>query len=153
VVQVAGRSGRYFPDGKVIVQTLRPYDQAIIKSCALDVDGFFEAELSQRETLNFPPYTRLIRFTFRSKDAAKADKAASRFASLVSAILPKDADVLGPAECPLGFISGNYRRQIILRGKNMGSLHAAAGEIIKRYEKGKDSGVYLEVDVDPVNLL
>jgi len=49
VVQVAGRSGRFFPDGKVIVQTLRPHDPAIVKSCALDVKGFFEAELAQRE--------------------------------------------------------------------------------------------------------
>jgi primosomal protein N' (replication factor Y) len=55
VVQVAGRSGRYFPDGRVIVQTLRPRDPVIVKSCALDVEGFFEAELSQREMLGFPP--------------------------------------------------------------------------------------------------
>jgi hypothetical protein len=35
----------------------------------------------------------------------------------------------------------------------MGSLHAAAGAAIARYEKGRDPRVYLEVDVDPVNLL
>jgi primosomal protein N' (replication factor Y) len=153
VVQVAGRSGRYFPDGKVIVQTFRPYDPAIVKSCALDIDGFFEAELGQRKTLGFPPYTRLIRFTFRSASAEKADRAAARFAAITASLLPRDTDVLGPAECPLGIIAGSYRRQITLRGRNMGSIHAAAGEIIKRYEKGKDSRVYLEVDVDPVNLL
>ncbi|MDR2617648.1 MAG: primosomal protein N' [Treponema sp.] len=153
VVQVAGRSGRYFPDGKVIVQTLRPQDPAIVKSCALDVDGFFEAELSQREALSFPPYTRLIRFTFRSKDAERADKAAARLASIAAPLLPPGADALGPAECPLGIIAGSHRRQLIIRGKTMGSLHAAAGEALARYEKGRDSRVYLEVDVDPVSLL
>jgi primosomal protein N' (replication factor Y) len=35
----------------------------------------------------------------------------------------------------------------------MGTLHAAAGAMLARYEKGKDSKVYLEVDVDPVSLL
>jgi primosomal protein N' (replication factor Y) len=153
VVQVAGRSGRYFPDGKVIVQTLRPHDEAIVKSCALDVDGFFESELRQREMLSFPPYTRLIRFTLRSKEADRADKAAARLASIALPLLPKGADALGPAECPLGIISGSYRRQLLLRGKAMGSLHAAAGTILGRYEKGKDTKVYLEVDVDPVSLL
>jgi primosomal protein N' (replication factor Y) len=153
VVQVAGRSGRYFPDGKVIVQTLRPQDEAIVKSCALDVDGFFEAELQQREMLSFPPYTRLIRFTLRSKEAERADKAAARLAGIALPLLPKGADALGPAECPLGIISGSHRRQLILRGKAMGSLHAAAGTILDRYEKGKDTKVYLEVDVDPVSLL
>ncbi|MDR1073487.1 MAG: primosomal protein N', partial [Treponema sp.] len=35
IVQVAGRSGRYFPDGMVIVQTLRPADPIITRACAL----------------------------------------------------------------------------------------------------------------------
>jgi primosomal protein N' (replication factor Y) len=153
VVQVAGRSGRYFPDGKVIVQTLRPHDPAIVKSCALDIEGFFEAELQQREALAFPPYTRLIRFTLRSREAERADKAASRLASIAAPLLPAGADALGPAECPLSIISNQHRRQLILRGKTMGPLHAAAAAIIARYDQGKDSKVYLEVDVDPVNLL
>ncbi|MDR1804088.1 MAG: primosomal protein N' [Treponema sp.] len=153
VVQVAGRAGRYIPDGKVIVQTLRPHDPAIVKSCALDVEGFFDIELAQRQALSFPPYTRLIRFTFRSRDEERATAAASRLAAIAAPLLPDGADALGPAECPLGIISNQYRRQLLLRGKNMGSLHAAAGEILSRYEKGRDSKVYLEVDVDPVSLL
>jgi primosomal protein N' (replication factor Y) len=153
VVQVAGRAGRYIPDGKVIVQTLRPHDPAIVKSCALDVEGFFDIELAQRQALSFPPYTRLIRFTFRSRDEERATAAASRLAAITAPLLPAGADALGPAECPLGVISNQYRRQLLLRGKNMGPLHAAAGEILSRYEKGRDSKVYLEVDVDPVSLL
>jgi primosomal protein N' (replication factor Y) len=153
VVQVAGRAGRYFPDGKVIVQTLRPHDPAIVKSCALDVEGFFDIELSQRQALSFPPYTRLIRFTLRSRDEERAIAAAERLAAIALPLLPAGADALGPAECPLGIISNQYRKQLLLRGRNMGPLHAAAGEILSRYEKGRDSKVYLEIDVDPVSLL
>jgi len=153
VVQVAGRSGRYFSDGKVVVQTLRPWDPAIVKSCALDVEGFFETELNQRQALSFPPYTRLIRFTFRSRYEKKTLAAAAALASIAAPLLPPDADALGPAECPLGIISNQYRRHLILRGKNMGTLHAAAGAMLAQYEKQKDSRVYLEVDVDPVSLL
>jgi len=153
VVQVAGRSGRYFSDGRVVVQTLRPWDPAIVKSCALDVEGFFETELNQRQALSFPPYTRLIRFTFRSRDEKRTQAAAAALASIAAPLMPPDADVLGPAECPLGIISNQYRRHLILRGKNMGTLHAAAGAMLAQYEKRKDSRVYLEVDVDPVSLL
>ncbi|MDR0597582.1 MAG: primosomal protein N', partial [Treponema sp.] len=91
IVQVAGRAGRYFPDGKVIVQTLRPKDPAITRACALDVEGFFEAELAQRELLGFPPYTRLIRFTIRSRDASRADAAIKRLASFAAPLIPADA--------------------------------------------------------------
>jgi primosomal protein N' (replication factor Y) len=153
VVQVAGRAGRYFPDGKVIVQTLRPRDPAIMKSCALDVEGFFQSELSHRKELKFPPYTRLIRFTLRCRDEERAINASARLASIVFSLLPPSADALGPAECPLRVIANQYRRHITLRGKNMAALHAAASVMLKRYEEGKDSRVYLEVDVDPVSLL
>ncbi|MDR1419563.1 MAG: primosomal protein N' [Treponema sp.] len=153
IVQVAGRAGRYFPDGKVIVQTLRSGDPIITRACSLDVEGFFTEELAHRKALRFPPYTRLIRFTVRSRDPGRADKAIERVAFLSAPLLPPGADMLGPAECPIGLIAGNYRRQLILRGPSMGALHGAAGTILTRYDKGRDSRVYLEVDVDPVSLL
>ncbi|MDR2363864.1 MAG: primosomal protein N' [Spirochaetaceae bacterium] len=153
IVQVAGRAGRYFPDGKVIVQTLRPRDPAITRACALDIPGFYETELAQREALKFPPYTRLIRFTARSREAARADKAMERMAAIARPLLPPEADFLGPAECPIGIIAGNHRRHILLRCPSMGALHSAARAILGRYKKGRDTQVYMEVDVDPVNLL
>jgi primosomal protein N' (replication factor Y) len=153
IVQVAGRAGRYFPDGKVIVQTLRPKDPVITRSCALDVDGFFTAELAQRQALNFPPYSRLIRFTLRSKEAARAASSINRLAKIAASLIPRDAETLGPAECPIGIINGNHRWQITLQGPSMGALHASARTILTRYEKGKDPRCYLEVDVDPVSLL
>jgi primosomal protein N' (replication factor Y) len=153
IVQVAGRAGRYFPDGKVIVQTLRMGDPVIARSCSLDVEGFFNAELSQRKALNFPPYARLIRFTVRSRDSRRADAAITRLALMAGPLIPPGADMLGPAECPIGVIAGNHRRQLILRGLSMGALHGAARLLLERYEKGRDSRVYLEVDVDPVNVL
>jgi primosomal protein N' (replication factor Y) len=153
IVQVAGRSGRFFPDGKVIVQTFRPSDLAIVKACALDVEGFFEVELQQREMLNFPPFSRLIRFTFRSKDKERAIRASERLASFVMPLLPTDADMLGPAECPIGLIAGNHRHHLILRGKTMSTLHCAARSAIAAYNLGKDTRCYVEIDIDPVGLM
>jgi primosomal protein N' (replication factor Y) len=153
IVQVAGRAGRYFPDGKVIVQTLRMEDPVITRSCALDVEGFFKAELNQRKALNFPPFSRLIRFTSRAREERRANAAIERLASLAKPLIPRGADMLGPAECPIGVINDNFRRQIILRSPSMGAIHGAARELLARYEKGKDAKVYLEVDVDPVSML
>ncbi|MDR0685619.1 MAG: primosomal protein N' [Spirochaetaceae bacterium] len=153
LVQVAGRAGRYFPDGKVLVQTLRPNDPVIVRACALDVEGFFAAELEQRRELGFPPYSRLIRFTLRSRDPGKAAAAAHRLFEFCRRFLPPDAGILGPAECPVSLIAGNYRMQLLLRGGNMASLHAAAGKALAACEQGRDPAVYTEVDVDPVSML
>ncbi|MCL2764408.1 MAG: primosomal protein N' [Treponema sp.] len=155
IVQVAGRAGRYFPDSKVIVQTLRMDDPVITRSCALDVNGFFNAELRQRKTLGFPPFTRLIRFTIRAKDEKRADAAIERLESIARPFILETAntDMLGPAECPIGTINDNKRRHIILRSSSMSAIHKIAREVIARYEKGRDIKAYLEIDVDPVSML
>jgi len=153
IVQVAGRAGRYFPDSKVIVQTLRMEDPVITRSCALDVAGFFNAELKQRQALFFPPYSRLIRFVIRAKDFKRAETAIKRLAAIVQDLIPNDAEMLGPSECPIGMINDNYRRQIILRSSNMNAIHSLARDVVTKYDKGKDVKVYLEIDVDPVSML
>ena len=153
IVQVAGRAGRYFPDGRVIVQTLRPSDPAINRACVLDIEGFYQTELNQRSALGFPPYSRLIRFVIRSRKEEKADKAAGRLAALAQPLLPSDYEILGPAECPIGIQNGSYRRQILFRGQNLSILHRAAREALKQYEAEKENTVYVETDIDPVQLL
>jgi primosomal protein N' (replication factor Y) len=153
IVQVAGRAGRYFPDSKVIVQTLRMEDPAIMRSCSLDVSGFYKAELTQRKALGFPPFTRLIRFVIRAKDVSRANTAIKRLFSLAKPLMPPDADILGPAECPIGVINHNFRRQLIFRSPSMSGIHYAARQLLANYEKGKDLKTYLEVDVDPVSML
>ena len=153
IVQVAGRAGRYFPDGRVLVQTFRPQDPAITYACSADIEGFYHYELSQRKDLGFPPYTRLIRITVRSKQAEQADRAIQKLAGLLKRELPKDSDILGPADCPISIIAGNYRKQIILRGHAMTAIHRAVQRAISLYEEKRISSVYVEIDVDPVQLL
>lgn len=153
IVQVAGRAGRFFPDGKVLLQTLRPDDPVIKRACALDVAGFYEDELNQRQLMDFPPWSRLIRLTLRGKEEERVKKGIQRLHELVLRFLPPNAGILGPAECPMEMIAGNHRQHIILRGKEMGGIHAACGAALKLWETGKDPKVYIEVDVDPVNVL
>ncbi|GMO49588.1 MAG: primosomal protein N' [Termitinemataceae bacterium] len=153
IVQVAGRAGRFSPDGKVILQTFRPKNPLIVMACAMDVKSFYEEELKQRSIMNFPPFSRLIRFVIRSKDTVCAENGINRLAALLKPLLGSDADMLGPSVCPLEMIALNHRRHIIIRGKNMSSLHAAAAAAIKLFENHKDAKLYLEVDVDPVNVL
>lgn len=153
IVQVAGRAGRYFPDGKVIVQSFRPQDPAITRACTMDIDGFYESELAQRKILGFPPFSRIIRFTTRAKSSEKADNAIHRLFLLLESMITQDMELLGPAECPIGIIAGNYRRQLLLRGQSMKAIHAIVGRALKKYNEAKENAVYLELDVDPVSLL
>ncbi|MDR1868026.1 MAG: primosomal protein N' [Treponema sp.] len=150
LVQVAGRSGRFSPDGIVIVQTFRPTDPSIQSACALDAEGFFASELKHRQETSFPPYSRLIRFTARSSKSEWAFSALDTLAHILRPLMPQDADMLGPAECPIMLIARKYRWHLLLRGQTMKTLHTTARTALAQYSRQSDKRVYLEVDVDPV---
>jgi primosomal protein N' (replication factor Y) len=94
-----------------------------------------------------------VRFVARSKSQDRAFEAAARLKQIAEPLLPRGADLLGPAECPIALIAGNWRYQLLLRGPDMARLHAAARLLLDGYEAGHDARVYLEVDVDPAALM
>ncbi len=150
ITQVSGRTGRYSPDGEVIIQTYRPTTAAVKLAAEFNVEGFYSEELAQREALAFPPFARLIRLVFRGKKAEDVAAAAQSFADLAEGRL-EAAEILGPAECPLGVISRNHRHHVILRSRSFGATHASLRRMLATYRTPQR--VYVEIDVDPVSLL
>jgi primosomal protein N' (replication factor Y) len=151
VVQVAGRAGRFTPDGDVILQTYRPDSPIMRLAAAADAEGFYGLELDARRELGFPPFARLVRVVFRSKERGRAQAAALEFALRLQGRLPEGADLLGPAECPLGMVAGTQRWQLIARAPELGPLHKAMTAALADFKA--PSSVRLEPDVDPVSLM
>lgn len=151
ITQVAGRAGRYFPDGKVLVQTYDPNREPVLFACTGKVIDFYEKELANRQLLEFPPFSRLVRIVFRSFNKALASQTANEAAKIIRENTPREAEIIGPAECPIEKISQNYRYQILLKGKSVIPLQAAARKLAFEYTHNQN--VYIEYDVDPVSLL
>ena len=151
ITQVAGRAGRFFPDGKVLVQTYNPHREPIFFACKGNIAGFYSYELNQRKLLGFPPFSRLVRLVFRSANQAQASNCADQAADILESLCGKNADVIGPAECPVSKISMNYRFQIILRGLNISVMQQAANRLLTDYSHPQS--VYIECDIDPVSLM
>jgi len=149
VTQVAGRAGRFSPDGRVVLQTFRP-DSPALKAAAMNMqEEFYRMEWETRKMLQFPPAARLIRLVFRSRNAEAAQKEAQE-AGLVLENW-QAGEILGPAECPLGMVSGNYRYQLLIRSEDFSRTHQMVASFLEQREG--NSRVYLEVDVDPQSLL
>ena len=153
LTQVSGRAGRFSAGGKVIIQTYRPGNYAIACAAALDEKSFYRSELQSRQLLGFPPFSRLFRFVFRSKNQEKALSSASDFAQMLTRMQPTGFrfQMLGPAECPLAVISDNYRYQIIINTDKFASAHGVLSAALASYKV--PSGVYVEADVDPLSLM
>ncbi|MCX7023406.1 MAG: primosomal protein N' [Spirochaetes bacterium] len=151
VTQVAGRAGRFTPDGRVIVQTFRPRSPVVRFAAAHDIEGFYASELAAREELGFPPFARLVRIVFRSKDGARAVEASKAFAEAAAAFAPAGTEVLGPAECPIGMVAGNTRMQVVLRSVDPNGARTAVRDAIARFLV--PANVHVEIDPDPVSLM
>lgn len=151
ITQVAGRAGRFFPGGKVIVQSYSPDRDAINYAVKGLTEEFYKNELEARRVLNFPPYSRLLRLVFRSQKQDAAQDAAQSAFNILSRSQPQGTDILGPAECPLEMVNGNFRHQILLRSKQIRPLQEMAKNLVWGFRPPKD--VYIEIDTDPISLL
>ena len=151
ITQVAGRAGRYFPDGKVIVQTYSPGRGPVLYACQSRIEDFYGSELAEREMLDFPPYSRLLRLVFRSFNKGLAAETARDAVKILSDGAPRGMEIIGPAECPIEKINSSWRYQILLKGASIIPLQTAARKLLFDYTHNQN--VYIEYDVDPVSLL
>lgn len=167
ITQVAGRAGRFFPDGKVLVQTYNPTALPIACATRGMTEQFYEAEIETREMTGFPPFSRMAQLVFRSKSEETSARMADEGGSLLGEILdsmrraegiPEEAkkamemtEILGPSECPLAKISENYRNQIILRGPSIAVIREMARRLLLGYRI--PGNAYIECDIDPASVL
>ncbi|AEC02654.1 replication restart helicase PriA [Parasphaerochaeta coccoides] len=161
LVQVSGRAGRYNDKGRVVVQTYKPGNEAVTAACAGDVDGFYDRELDARRETGFPPYGRMVNLVVRGRNKDKAETEAARLAeiceSTVSALVRRNPgrkdlpEVFGTSSCPVEKIAGNWRFHVLLRGMSPALLHQMIGAVVRQYKA--PSGIYMEIDIDPLHLL
>ena len=151
ITQVAGRAGRYFPDGKVLVQTYSPGLEPILFACQNRSQDFYTFELQQRRLMDFPPFSRLLRLVFRSYNRKEAYDTAKDAARILSEKSSRGVEIIGPAECPIEKINSSWRYQILLKSSSILPLQALARALLTEYTHSQN--VYIEYDVDPVSLL
>ena len=151
ITQVAGRAGRYFPNGKVVVQTYSPELEPVLFACQNKIEEYYNSEIAQRQLMDFPPFSRLLRLVFRSYNKKEALDTANDAARILKEKKAKGVEILGPAECPIEKINSSWRYQILLKGKSVVPLQSIARSLLMDYTHNQN--VYIEYDVDPVSLL
>ncbi len=147
VAQLAGRSGRGGRAGRVLVQTMAPEAEAIVRAAAHDAEGFLAGELERRRELGYPPFAHLIRVELSHPEAAKLDPAAGGLRDALAAGLPEGAVALGPA--PRFRLRGRERRQIVIKAPDRGPAVAVIREVVHEQARaGRLREIKLSVDVD-----
>jgi primosomal protein N' (replication factor Y) (superfamily II helicase) len=125
LTQVAGRAGRRGPGSRVIVQSYTPEHYAIQAASRHDYDGFFTEEIDFRRQHRYPPFVRLARYLYRSRNDAACAKAADQMARKLARHARERGvrmDLLGPSPAFASRVRGEYQWQVILRSPDLESL-------------------------------
>jgi len=124
--QVAGRAGRGFKAGKVIIQTFSPDNYAIQSAARHDYPGFYRDEINYRRQYNYPPFSQLIRLIYSHTNNELCQREAKRLGqSIYNKIQEKGASktsLIGPIPTYVSRLRGRYRWQLILRGHDVAEL-------------------------------
>jgi primosomal protein N' (replication factor Y) len=153
--QVAGRAGRGEKAGRVLLQTYQPRHEAIVHAMQHDYEGFYAGELTVRNDLGYPPYSRLVAVRCDAADEDEARSVATLLGDLARAhpaALSDRVTVLGPAPAPIARIRARYRFRLLMRSADRAALRAVAETLVQRIEAGIGAA-RASVDVDPYSML
>lgn len=150
--QVGGRAGRKNAGGKVLIQTFTPAHPVILAVQQHNYLHFIENELVERQRFGYPPYTRMIHFLLRNKDADAVIRDARQLTSILAAALP-GYRIDGPATPVVSRIRNKYLQQIYLRIPREDSEKQVKNKIrrvLAHIAEHENHFSEIRLDVDPV---
>lgn len=155
LTQVAGRSGRYSQDGRVLIQTLNPDGPLFQLVKRHSFNEFYDEELKIREVCDCPPFKRLAIIHFSSRFQDRLIEHVTEFVGptvkgLVNQHFP-EVTVLGPRPANIEKRSNQFTWSVLLKSQDLNQLH----NLLKSFEmnyKSKASVSY-KIDVDPYTLV
>jgi len=142
ISQVVGRVGRGHRASTVVVQTYNPENATLQAAVHREWQNFYDAELHERKTYHFPPFTYLLKLRVLRASSQSAQKAAATFAETLTKDFPS-VTIEGPAPSFHPRIDSKYSWQLLIKSSSRKDLVA----IVMQLPSG------WSYDIDPVNLL
>lgn len=126
ITQAAGRAGRADLPGKVIVQAYNSGADVIALACRQDYKTFAERELPKREFLFFPPYSRLVKLTFASKNEERARNFAELTVNSFRQEVPPNSaarqEIFGPIPAAIANLRGVFRFSVLIKSLDLDAV-------------------------------
>ncbi|WP_296207094.1 primosomal protein N' [Psychrobacter sp. UBA3480] len=149
MIQVAGRAGRGDKAGRVLIQTLQPDNELLLKLVKDGYLSFARELLQERQMMGLPPHRHAALIRCEGKTLA----ATTRALKDAIAHLPNahNLAVLGPIDAPMSKKNSRYHAQLLLLAKDRRQLHHVLGQWWQPV-LALPSAKYLKLtlDIDPV---
>jgi primosomal protein N' (replication factor Y) len=148
LAQVSGRAGRGNVPGHVVIQTFSPENEAIRRTANHDYEGFYESVIEERRKAKYPPFVRLVNIVLGGKDRGVVQSDAELVKRRVASLFCH-AEVLGPADCALERLAGNWRMHVLVKLP----LEVEVAPLSHLMSEWRSATTTLTIDVNPYSLM
>lgn len=157
--QVSGRSGRAEKPGHVLIQSWQPSHPVFSFVQKHDYEGFFAWERSNRRSLLYPPFSKIVAWHLKGLDATATADAAHKLQQVVAdrwiASGGTPDQVLGPSPSVVMRQQRRFSWDLMLKipwNWNTEKIHALGVAIhrqfLEQYSDAKGNDLRLSIDVD-----
>ena len=151
--QVSGRAGRSKSQGTVLIQT-KNVNHSLNRRLQLDDDiNYFDGELAQRKEFGYPPYVKLIKIKFRSRNRKILYDGSNWFANALKKNMK--SKILGPEFPIISKIKNEFLMNLLIKVRPEDKLFSTKNIISKILKKFSTYSQFrlikTNVDVDPYN--
>jgi len=144
--QVAGRAGRGFTPGRVIIQTYCPEHYAIQAASQHDYSAFYTRELEYRRQFGYPPFSRLASLIFSHTNETACLREVEKMSRLLTTERDRrglpDLRLIGPMPAFVPRLRGHYIWRLVICGTDVEDFLASID-----FPRG------WIVDIDPVGMV
>lgn len=157
LTQLVGRSGRGEDEGRAIIQTYSPENEAVILGAEQNYEKFYKNEIALRRALTFPPFCDMALFSVASDE----EKALNEFAKWLGEELSRLAreefsdvpmTVFGPFDAPIYKMKNKYRKKIVVKHKNNARSREFFKALFCKAEKRAAGKLSVSIDINPTNI-
>jgi primosomal protein N' (replication factor Y) len=158
LTQVSGRSGRSKVPGEVVIQTQNEKHFTLQMVLANNYDGFYQREITDREKLGYPPFTRIALIEAKDESEKRAEGAINDFYNELIKY-KKWLNISSPAYAVISRLKGFYRFHILIKSSKEtdpggGILRKAIlNAFVEFNKKSRYKDVRMIYDIDPQSVM
>ena len=153
LTQAAGRAGRGSESGEVVIQTYSPEHYSIETAAHQDYESFYEAEISYRSMMGYPPVEQLMAILVSGKEEALLETASSYIKSYAERVNKNSVCIIGPTSPHVGKVNDVYRKVIYLKHARYDVLIDMKDKLEKYIEINSGfQNVWIQFDFNPIKI-
>ena len=139
-----------YEKGMFVIQTSQPEHPIYQRIQRNEAIHFNDSLLLERETFNFPPYSRIIEIDIRDRYADRAERMAGRLADALTKRF--GMTLSGPYTPAVDKIADEYIRAMrisLKKDRNLVSGKKDIMDIVQKFEKANKYSGHITLNVDP----